>query len=259
MDGESENIMPDTVAKLRVVLVGTTHPGNIGASARAMKAMGLDDLVLVAPKDGIFPSAEATARAVSATDILDSARVFASLRDAVADCCLVVGTTARERHIGPPVVTPREFCAHAAERAAGRQAALVFGRESRGLTNDEVNLCQLLVRIPTQVEFASLNLGAAVQIMAYEWILTRPEAALAGQDNPRERPATSSELEGYFEHLAQLVQRIGFFAKKNPDLLMRRLRRLYHRAQLDINEINILRGILAQVDKALERRNSGAG
>ncbi len=219
-----------------------------------MKAMGLEELALVAPRPGIYPSEEATARAVSAVDVLDAARVHGSLAEAVADCSLVVGTTARMRHIGPQVVTPRAFCEQAVERAAGGRVALVFGRESTGLSNSEVMLCQLLVRVPTQSEFASLNLAAAVQILAYEWILLDPPATpQPAPDAVRERPATAEELEGFFAHTQRLVTRIGFFSKKNPELLMRRLRRLYQRARLDTNEINILRGIIAQCEKALDR------
>ena len=177
---------------LRIVLCGTTHPGNIGGAARAMKTMGLAQLVLVDPKPGIFPSEEATARAVSAVDVLGNARVCETLAEAVADCTLVVGTTARERHIGPQVMLPRDFCADAGRLAGEGEVALVFGRERTGLTNEEVDLCQRLVRIPTQSEFASLNLAAAVQILAYEWIQS---AAKLPQAAPEAyRPARSQEL-----------------------------------------------------------------
>ncbi len=234
---------------LRIVLCGTTHPGNIGGAARAMKTMGLERLVLVAPKPGIFPSDEATARAVSAADILERAEVLPSLDQAVAGCTLVVGTTARERHIGPPVMLPRDFCEQAGELAGQGEIALVFGRESTGLSNEEVDLCQRLVRIPTQEAFASLNLAAAVQILAYEWIQS---AAQAPQPRPgRYRPANSEELEGHMKHLQQVIEETGFFAGKNQEAIVRRLRRIYARTQLDTNEVNILRGFLSQVQKSL--------
>ncbi len=240
----------DSRPLLRIVLCGTTHPGNIGGAARAMKTMGLERLVLVDPKPGIFPSEEATARAVSAVDILERAEVVPSLDQAVADCTLVVGTTARERHIGPPVMLPRAFCEQAAELAGPGEVALVFGRERTGLSNEEVDLCQRLVRIPTQEAFASLNLAAAVQIMAYEWIQS---VASAPQPRPgRYRPANSEELEGHMKHLQQVIEETGFFAGKNQEAIVRRLRRIYARTQLDTNEINILRGLLSQVQKALK-------
>lgn len=235
---------------LRVVLCGTTHPGNIGGAARAMKTMGLSQLVLVDPKPGIFPSDEATARAVSAVDVLDNARVCATLAEAVADCTLVVGTTARERHIGPQVMLPRDFCAEAGQLAGDGEVALVFGRERTGLTNEEVDLCQRLVRIPTQSAFASLNLAAAVQILAYEWIQSAarlPQAAPEGY-----RPARSEELEGLIGHIDRVIKRTGFFAGKNQDAILRRIRRIYARAALDTNEINILRGQLAATEKTLD-------
>ena len=235
---------------LRIVLCGTTHPGNIGGVARAMKVMGQARLVLVAPKPGIFPSEEATARAVSAADVLEAARVCASLADAVADCSLVVGTTARERHLGPPVCLPREFCEQAAQWAGGGEVALVFGREATGLSNEEVDLCQRLVRIPTGEAFASLNLAAAVQILVYEWIQSAG-AALPARDE-RYRRATAAEQEGFHAHLARVAGRIGFFAAKNQPAVLRRMRQIYQRAALDANEINILRGFLSDTEKALE-------
>ncbi len=235
-------------AGLRVVLCQTTHPGNIGATARAMKVMGVDDLVLVAPKAGIFPSEEATARAVSAESILERARVVETLEEAVADCGWVVGTTARQRHIGPPVLAPREW-AEAAVTKAGKGLALVFGQERTGLTNEEVARCQALIRIPTQEQFASLNLGSAVQILVYEWRLANggaPPPPLA----PRE-VATNAELEGFLGHLREVSDAVEFFARKNPDAVHRRLRALFGRAELDRNEINILRGLMRDIQRKL--------
>lgn len=234
---------------LRIVLCRTTHPGNIGGAARAMKVMGLTRLILVSPKAGVFPNEEATARAVSAVDVLEQAQVADSLAEAVADCSLVVGTTARERHIAAPVMLPREFCQQADTLGGGGEVALVFGRESTGLSNEEVDLCQRLVRIPTQEQFASLNLAAAVQILAYEWIQS---AASLSQTSPEQyRPATSKELEGYMGHLQTVFQRTSFFADKNQEAILRRIRRIYARAQLDTNEINILRDFLSAVEKRL--------
>lgn len=235
---------------LRIVLCGTTHPGNVGGAARAMKVMGLTRLILVDPKPGIFPSAEASARAVSAVDVLEQTRVVATLGEAVADCTLVVGTTARERHIGPQVLSPRQFCEQAEGLAAGGEVALVFGRERTGLSNEEVDLCQRLVRIPTQEEFASLNLAAAVQILAYEWI--QSVASLPAPKPVQYRQASSEEVQGYIGHMQRVIDRTGFFAGKNQDAILRRIRRIYARADLDTNEINILRGLLSATEKALD-------
>ncbi len=236
-------------SSLRVVLCRTTHPGNIGATARAMKVMGVEDLVIVAPKPGIFPSEEATARAVSAEGILQRARVVETLEEAVADCNWVVGTTARQRHIGPPVIAPREW-AEAAVVKAAQGIALVFGQERTGLTNEEVAHCQALIRIPTQEQFASLNLGSAVQILVYEWLLanggTPPQPV-----NPRET-ATNAELEGFLAHLREVSDAVGFFARKNPDAVHRRLRALFGRAELDRNEVNILRGLMRDIQRGLD-------
>lgn len=238
---------------LRIVLCGTTHPGNIGAAARAMKTMGLDQLHLVDPKAGIFPSEEASARAVSATDVLDSAQVHETLLEAVRDCHLVVGTTARERHVGPPVLSPRAFCAQAQDLSGGGRVALVFGRERTGLTNEEVDLCQRLIRIPTHEAFASLNLAAAVQICCYEWML--PRASEPAPKETRYRPATAAEFDGFMNHLQSLVEQIDFFAEKNQPAVMRRVRQIFHRAAMDTNEINILRGLWGETQKALKRYN----
>ncbi|MGJ8669060.1 MAG: RNA methyltransferase [Oceanococcus sp.] len=254
LPADSENLgLAQRRPPLRIVLCGTSHPGNIGGAARAMKVMGLTRLILVDPKPGSFPNDEATARAVSAVDILQSAEVVSTLQEAVADCSLVVGTTARERHIGPQVLLPRTFCEQAETLAAGGEVALVFGRERSGLSNEEVDLCQRLVRIPTQVEFASLNLAAAVQILAYEWI--QSVASLPPPKPVQYRPATSQEVEGFMQHKLALIDRSGFFAGKNQEAILRRIRRIYARADLDTNEINILRGFLSAMEKTIDAKN----
>lgn len=239
--------MLDSIA---IVLVGTTHPGNIGSAARAMKTMGLSDLRLVAPSQ--YPDETATARASGARDVLEGARVFSSLAEAVADRDFVVGTTARERHHQWPVVDPRE----ASERLAGDRprGALVFGRERTGLTNEEVDRCRCLVRIPANPDYSSLNLGAAVQVMAYELRMTAlspPERA--PQPPPEFPPATVDELEGFYGHLERVLNETGFLDPDNPRHLMRRLRRLFEKAGPDRNEVNILRGILKSVQRPKRR------
>ena len=216
-----------------------------------MQVMGLSDLAIIAPKPGIFPSEEATARAVSAEVVLDQATVHECLEDALADCHGVVGTTARQRHIGPPVLAPRQWCEQARERR-GEQLALVFGQERTGLTNEEVDQCHALIRIPTQEDFASLNLAMAVQLLCYDWHLSQAQPAPTIEPtDPRIRPATHAELDGFLAHLRRVSDAVDFFTSKNPDSIHRRLRALFSRSGLDNNEINILRGFLRDIEKKL--------
>ena len=238
----------DAPARLRIVLSRPTHAGNIGATARAMKVMGLEALTIVAPKPGIFPSEEATARAVSAESLLQQAQVVDTLAEAVADCHHVVGTTARLRHIGPPLLTPRQWAEGAVARPR-QQLALVFGQERTGLLNEEVDLCHALIRIPTQDGFSSLNLAMAVQILCYEWHLAA--GGVLPEPLSESPPATAQELEGFFAHLRETGDAVEFFVRKNPDAVHRRLRALFGRAGLDRNEINILRGFLRDVQRKL--------
>ena len=242
-----------------VVLVETSHPGNIGASARAMKTMGLRRMRLVAPKR--FPCAEATERAAGADDILHEAEVFESLDEALAGTAWAVATSARERHLDWPVLDP-QGCAEtvlARSREVDGPLALVFGRERNGLTNDELDKCQALVRIPTAESYRSLNLAAAVQLLSYELrkaALDETAIAPAGV-----RPlATPDELEGLYGHLERALTAIGYFDPSKPRLLMRRLRRLFVRAALERSELNILRGILAAVEgSASDGKQNGPG
>jgi tRNA (cytidine32/uridine32-2'-O)-methyltransferase len=229
---------------IKIVLVGTTHPGNIGAAARAMKTMGIANLCLVSPK--IFPSAEVTARAAGADDILASAGLFDSLREAVSDCALVYGTSARMRSIPWPCLNPAEAAAEMFRSANGEtRAAVVFGRESSGLTNQELELCNRMITIPASPEFSSLNLAAAVQILCYE--LYR-HAAVEPEPLPDDASAvTMEDMERFYRQLEQCLIDIGFLDPEKPRRLMRRLKRLFSRVGLDQNEYNILRGILAAV------------
>jgi tRNA/rRNA methyltransferase/tRNA (cytidine32/uridine32-2'-O)-methyltransferase len=230
---------------IRIVLVGTTHPGNIGAAARAMKNMGLDELVLVGPR--YFPHADATARASGAEDLLDSARVVPNLESAIADCCYVAGASARSRTIGWPSMPPRECAEKLMRESAHGPVAVVFGPEKSGLTNDDLDRCHTLLTIPTDPGFSSLNLAMAVQVISYELRLARAHAPATLQA-PEAPPATAEELENFYVHLEQVLTVSGFLNPDNPRHLMRRLRRLFLRAQPDKNEINILRGILAALD-----------
>jgi TrmH family RNA methyltransferase len=229
---------------IRIVLVDPAHPGNIGAVARAMKNMGLSELHLVRPR--YFPNSEATARASGADDVLAAARVFESFEDAIAECGLVVGTSARLRHLSFDLVEPRECAQHIASAAQSGNVAVVFGSERVGLTNTELSRCNLLVTIPTNPEYSSLNLAMAVQVLAYEiWLLTRPEAAPAPA---LEVPlATATEMSRLYEHIQQVLDYIDFRDRTGGGNLMARIRRLFNRARLDQNEMNILRGILTAV------------
>ena len=238
---------------VRVVLVDTSHPGNIGAAARAMRAMGLARLSLVRPKD--FPSADATARAAGADGLLYNAEVFDSLEHALGNCVWVVGTTVRNRRLELARWTPRSFAARAVEETRRGQVALVFGREQAGLSNQELDLCQGVASIATDADFSSLNVAAAVQIFAYELQMAFSEGAGApgvppGDDDEDIVPATAAQLEGLYAHLEQTLTDIGYYDPKAPKLLMRRLRRLYARARPDPAELNILRGILAATQRS---------
>jgi tRNA (cytidine32/uridine32-2'-O)-methyltransferase len=238
---------------LRIVLVETTHPGNIGAAARAMKNMGLHRLVLVRPL--LFPHAEATARAAGADDVLAHAQVVDSLEAALTGCRVVLGVSARRRGIAGPELDPRECAARVAAFGTSTDIALVFGRESSGLNNDEMDHCHFLVCIPTHPAFSSLNLAAAVLIIAYELRMACLAGAVPPVDKPRRLPATAEAMTHFYEHLEQILLATGFLNPANPRRVMRRLRRLFNRAQPDQNEVNILRGILTSVQK-LKRTSS---
>ena len=242
---------------IRVVLVNTSHPGNIGGAARAMKNMGLSRLVLVQPRD--FPSAEAVARAAGAVDILDNARIVGSLEEALDGCGLVLGTSARNRHIPWPLLDPRECAAACMDQIeqAG-EVALVFGREDSGLSNDELQRCHFHVHIPSDPEFSSLNLATAVQVLTYEvrmaWLAAQGQptkmAKLETHAEQSSLPVTADELERFYAHMESTLVQIGFHDPENPRHLMPRLRRLYGRSNISKLEMNILRGILTETQKA---------
>ena len=243
----------DLANRLRIVLVETSHPGNIGAAARAMKTMCLSRLVLVNPAE--FPHSDASARASGAVDLLERAEVVPNLDQALAGCALVGGTSARQRGIGPPVLSPRDCLArlHAAI-ASGQEVALLFGRERTGLTNEELSRCHILVNIPSNPEYSSLNIAAAVQVLGYEWMLARGVGPAAS--GSEERPATAQEMEKLYAHIESAALETGFLDPANPKHLMRRIRRLFNRAQPDQNEVHILRGLLSALQKPKARRGN---
>ncbi len=231
-----------------IVLVEPSHPGNIGATARAMKTMGLRTLRLVNPRE--FPSPVANARASGADDLLTQARCFGSLAEALADCGFVAGTTARARYLEGEVHAPRDIAAHIAALPPATASAIVFGREQSGLTNQELAHCHQVIRIPTDAEFSSLNIAQAVQICAYEVRLACVSARHVDNDEPL---ATALEKNQALAHVQEVMELVDFFDPRRPKLLPLRLQRLLNRADLKRSEIRILRGFLAAVQSGFKR------
>jgi tRNA (cytidine32/uridine32-2'-O)-methyltransferase len=234
---------------VRIVLVETSHPGNIGATARAMRTMGLTELALVRPR-AEFPSEAATARAAGADDVLANARVHATLEEAIADCGWVVGASARLRSIVVPVVNPRECAETIWTKLPDNRVALLLGSEQSGLTNDDLARCQQLVHIPTTPDFGSLNLAMAAQVLCYELRMAAPNRP--GPLGPqRDAPlATAADLDGLHEHLERLLTASGFLHPAHQKQVKLKLRRIFQRAELDQNEISILRGMLGSLAPA---------
>jgi len=228
-------------ALVRIVLIDPSHPGNIGSVARAMKNMALSDLVLVRPRS--FPHAEANALAAGADDILAGARIAGSLEEAIADCAFIAGTTSRPRSYYWEFTTPRDIAGRIVALPADNRVALLFGSERYGLATEDLNHCNVLVRIPANPEYCSLNLAMSVQLAAYEIFMARE---LPHSHTQLEMPlAPSGDVEHFYTHLHQVLNEIEFDDRTGH--LMERLRRLFNRAQLDRNELNILRGILSAV------------
>ncbi len=250
-----DNIADMKQIDLRIVLVETSHPGNIGATARAMKNMALDQLALVNPAR--FPCAEATARASGADDILMHATVHQELDQALEGCNVVIGTSARPRSLYIPELIPEACAEKILQESRHGTVAVLFGREDSGLTNGELDRCNTLMRIPTSETYSSLNLAAAVQVLAYELMVQRidtEQSAIGESASERRHPlASADEMEGLFEHIERTITTTGFLDPENPRQVMRRLRRLFNRADVDQNEINILRGILTSVETSAQR------
>lgn len=238
-------------ARIRFVLVGTQHPGNIGAAARAMKTMGQARLVLVAPERAL--DEDAYRRSAGAEDVLQQAPVLATLAEAVADCRLVFGCTARSRRVSLEELLPADGAQRLVAAAAGQaEVALVFGRERTGLTNEELQLCHAAVHIPSDPAFSSLNLAAAVQVLAYELRLAQLRGAApapAAEPGFREAPASHAQVEGMFGQLAETLDDIDFHKGRAPDSAMRKLRRLFLRTELTEQEVRLLRGILSDAQR----------
>ncbi|HAU1150482.1 TPA: tRNA (cytosine(32)/uridine(32)-2'-O)-methyltransferase TrmJ [Legionella pneumophila] len=237
------------LSSIRIVLVSTSHPGNIGSTARAMKTMGLSALYLVSPKS--FPDLKAKEMAAGADDILDAAIVTNTLDEALIGCQLILGTSARPRGLSLPGLIPASCAELIKQQSDNTQVAIVFGREHAGLTNEELLKCHYHINIPSNPDYSSLNLAQAVQIIAYElrMKLLSPRAEVALRN---EEQATADEIEQFYEHLKEVFIEIKFLRPSNPRRLMQRVRRLFNRINLEKMEVSILRGMLSQVQKSLE-------
>lgn len=239
------------LAKIKIVMVETSHPGNIGAVARAMKNMGLSQLVLVNPKE--FPSQVASARASGAADVLNDATVVETIEQAVADCKLVVGASARLRKVSWPQLDVRQTAELAMETVGqdeeNNHVAILFGREDSGLSNAELDKCHYLAHIPTNPTYSSLNIAAAVQVFVYELLMATDIKSVHEAEGYRHKLASSDQLEGFYDHLYQALQDIEFLDPTKNARFMRRMRRLFNRSQLDVKEIDILRGVLTAAQR----------
>jgi tRNA/rRNA methyltransferase len=241
------------LSRVRVVLVQPSHPGNVGAAARAMKTMGLSSLYLVRPKS--FPHAEAHARASGATDVLDKAVLTETLSEALVGVTMAAALTSRRRELSLPMQWSRDAALTLSQRiAAGEHVALVFGNETYGLSNEDLALCQLPVMIPANPDYASLNLGAAVQLMCYE--LRIATVAIGQAPTTEEALATVDEVEQLMAHIERATTATGFFDPANPKRLMPRLRRMFGRIGLERDEVNILRGMISFFERPLAHRRA---
>ena len=230
---------------IRIVLVNTSHTGNIGSTARAMKTMGLNDLYLVDPVSA--PDGKSSALAAGAGDVLANATIVSDLSEAVKDCSLIVGTSARSRTLPWPMLTPRECGVKMVQEGQKGPVALVFGRENNGLSNEELQLCHFHVCIPANPEYSSLNLAAAVQTLCYE--IRMGYLNLDSYPDMESDYPLSEDLERFYVHLENTLTETGFIVKNHPGVVMTKLRRLVNRARPESQELNILRGILSAIDK----------
>jgi tRNA/rRNA methyltransferase len=239
---------PSSLGRIRIVLSHTTHPGNIGAAARAMKTMGLSRLFLIKPER--FPHADAEAFAAGAIDILENAVVCASLDEALAGTVLAVASSARHRDLSPEIVDCREACQRLIAQAVSGEVALVFGTERAGLTTAEVSRCNQIAIIPTSWDYSSLNLAQAVQVFAYELRMCATGRDVYSQHSAE--LATHEEVEGFYQQLEKAFYATGFLDPAQPKRLMQRMRRLYARARVEKKELNILRGFLSAIQSKVE-------
>ncbi|WP_394130988.1 tRNA (cytosine(32)/uridine(32)-2'-O)-methyltransferase TrmJ [Shewanella maritima] len=239
------------LSNIRVVLVGTSHPGNIGSTARAMKTMGLSNLYLAEPR--VEPDGQSIALAAGASDILRDVTIVDSLEAAIADCSLVIATSARSRTLDWPMLEPREAGEKLSVQATSGPVAIVFGRENHGLSNEELQKCNYHLAIPANPEYSSLNLAQAVQIICYETRVAHLALQNSGQEKQAEDYPLSEDLERFFVHLESTLSKTGFIIKNHPGQIMVKLRRLFTKAKVEAAEMNILRGILTSIDKKIDK------
>lgn len=240
--------------QIKIVLVGTTHSGNIGSAARAMKVMGLERLILAAPQTKI--DGQALALASGASDVMNNAYICESIEQAIADSSLIIGCSARDRHFDWPMLEPKEMADKAMLHAANNKdskIAILFGRENSGLTNRELQLCNYHVNIPANPNYSSLNLAMAVQTISYELRQSWLKIAKIPKKVIEKEHATSEQVEFFFEHLEHSLNMSGFIIKNHPGTIMDKLRRLYNRSQLEPQEINILRGMLTAYEREMTK------
>ncbi|GIU29839.1 MULTISPECIES: tRNA (cytosine(32)/uridine(32)-2'-O)-methyltransferase TrmJ [unclassified Shewanella] len=249
------------LSNIRVVLVGTSHPGNIGSTARAMKTMGLSTLYLAEPK--VEPDGHSIALAAGASDILKHAITVGSVEEAIADCSLVIATSARSRTLDWPMLEPREAGEKLVGSALNGPVAIVFGRENNGLTNEELQRCDYHVAIPANPEYTSLNLAQAVQIICYEarvahlaQVQGATEQTVVESEESEDAYPSSRERENFFEHLETTLLSTNFIVKNHPGQVMTKLRRLFSRTRIERQEMNILRGILTSIDKVVSKNET---
>ncbi|NRB81618.1 MAG: RNA methyltransferase [Saccharospirillaceae bacterium] len=245
--------------QVKFVMVQTSHCGNIGAAARALKTMNFSQLALVNPKNynvedaKISLSDEAVARASSAADVLENAQIYSTIEEAIADCQFVVGASARNRSMPWPLKDARNTCIDLAKIIKSDQKiAILFGRESSGLSNEELSLCDAHVQIPANEEYSSLNIASAMQVLAYELRTQLMDTTITAVDFEPLASAKQNEL--FYEHLEKTLQKIGFLDQHNPRMLMQKFRRLFAKAKLETTEMNILRGTLSKIDSKIENK-----
>lgn len=240
------------LSNIRVVLVGTSHPGNIGSTARAMKTMGLSNLYLAEPR--VQPDGQSIALAAGAADLIKDITIVDSLTEAIKDCSLVIATSARSRTLDWPMLVPKEAGEKLALESAKGPVAIVFGRENHGLSNEELQECTYHVSIPANPEYSSLNLAQAVQIICYETRMAH--LALDDQETIEEEYPLSEDLQRFYVHLESTLTKTNFIIKNHPGQIMTKLKRLFSRARIETAEMNILRGILTSIDKKMPQENS---
>jgi tRNA (cytidine32/uridine32-2'-O)-methyltransferase len=244
------NVAMHAFDHIRIVLVETQHPGNIGGAARAMRTMGLSQLWLVAPQR--FPDPQAEWRAAGGVDVLRAARVVPTLEHAIAECAFVVGTSTRQRRIPWPVASAPDAARRIVAEPNGRPIAVLFGRETSGLTNDELQRCHLHLQIDADASYPSLNLAMAVQVVAYELFRAAHDAPQPASSWDRQ-PATAAEIDAFLRHLEQMLVQVQFVDPDNPGQTMTRMRRLFARIRPDDTEVKMLRGVLTEIQRRLPR------